>query len=110
MERLGKWSQAAAVLHMFIPPGGSRGGAGVQIRADPFRRLGRTFAVGRRHDTFLSPHSFSLFPTNFTFSPDPPLFFPISVNDALTKTPTYPSTRGGAYSQCRGAFHDDPKL
>ena len=46
--------------------------------------------------------------TKITFSPDPPLFFPISVNTALTKTLTYPSTLGGAYPKRRCAFHDVP--
>ena len=41
-----------------------------------------------------SPQVFHFFPTKFTFSPGPPLFFPISVT-TLTNSLTYPSTLGG---------------
>ena len=41
--------------------------------------------------------AFSLFNHKITFSLDPRLFFPISVNTALRTTLTYPSTLGGAY-------------
>ena len=43
-----------------------------------------------------------------TFSRDLRLFFPISVNSALRKTLTYPSTLRGAYPKRRSACHDIP--
>ena len=43
---------------------------------------------------FFPPQFFTCFSKNY-FSPDPPFFFPISLNTALTKTLTYPSTLGG---------------
>ena len=53
----------------------------------------------------------------FTFSqqnslvhPDPPLFFPISVTTALTKTLTYPSILGGHTLNAVARFMSYPKL
>ena len=57
---------------------------------------------------FFPPTVSLFFPTKITFSPDPPLFFPISVITALTKTLTCPSTLGGVYPKRSGAFHDVP--
>ena len=42
------------------------------------------------HDTFVFPHSFHFSPTKITFSPDPPLFFPISVITARTSVMSQP--------------------
>ena len=42
------------------------------------------------------PQFFTFFPKiTFSADSDPPLFFPISVNTALTKTLTCPRTLGG---------------
>ena len=70
------------------------------------------------HDVFFFP-SVSQFSTKITFppdlpfffpSPDPPLFFPISVYIALTKSPTYPSTLGTHTLNAAAYFMTYPKF
>ena len=41
------------------------------------------------------PPAFNTFPHKIRFSPDPPCFSPVSVDTALIKILTYPSTLGG---------------
>ena len=59
---------------------------------------------------FILPTIFQFFPTKIIFSPDPPLFFPISVTTALTKTLNYPSTLRGHTLNAAERFMTYPKL
>ena len=63
------------------------------------------------YDTFFSPTVFWLFHLfqNHFFT-DPPSFFPISVNTALTKTLTYPSTPEGYALNATARVMTCPKL
>ena len=72
------------------------------------QRLHPPVAAFHPGDDAFFPHCFYFFPSKLTFPPKPPLFFSISVNTALTKTLTYPSTLGEAYPKRRCALHDVP--
>ena len=58
---------------------------------------------------FISQHFFT-FPDKITFSPDSPVFSPISVTTALTKTVTHPSTLGGNTLNSVEHFMTYPKV
>ena len=64
----------------------------------------------RRYDAFVFSQPSSLFPDKILFFPRTHLFFPISVNTALTKTPTYPSTVGEHTINAAARFITYPKL